>query len=243
MDEIVGASIFLLENGGMNGVDAQRRRGTALRMRVGLVGLGKMGQAIADRLLDAGYALDVFNRTPGRDRPTSSSAARPLAAARSRGARRLPDFSRRRRRPRSRGAGAVLRAASWDGAGRAEHGLGRGVAAARPSRLDGAGVEFLRGAVERQSRRRPRRDADAHRLRRPDGLRRAARAVLRAIAPTVLYVGRGRSRAGRQADLPDPHRRNGGAARRGAGGRRGGRRRAGRRSSTRSARRSSARRS
>lgn len=34
---------------------------------VALVGLGNMGGAIAERLLDAGYPLRVFNRTPGRD--------------------------------------------------------------------------------------------------------------------------------------------------------------------------------
>jgi 3-hydroxyisobutyrate dehydrogenase len=34
---------------------------------VALVGLGHMGAAIAERLLDAGYSLQVFNRTAGRD--------------------------------------------------------------------------------------------------------------------------------------------------------------------------------
>jgi 3-hydroxyisobutyrate dehydrogenase-like beta-hydroxyacid dehydrogenase len=34
---------------------------------IALVGLGNMGQAVAERLLDAGYSLAVFNRTPGRD--------------------------------------------------------------------------------------------------------------------------------------------------------------------------------
>jgi 3-hydroxyisobutyrate dehydrogenase-like beta-hydroxyacid dehydrogenase len=37
------------------------------RPAVALVGLGNMGAAIAERLLDAGYPLRVFNRTPGRD--------------------------------------------------------------------------------------------------------------------------------------------------------------------------------
>lgn len=32
-----------------------------------LVGLGNMGSAIAERLLEAGYRLHVFNRSPGRD--------------------------------------------------------------------------------------------------------------------------------------------------------------------------------
>ena len=34
---------------------------------VGLVGLGKMGQAFAERLLDTGHELTVFNRTAGRE--------------------------------------------------------------------------------------------------------------------------------------------------------------------------------
>jgi 3-hydroxyisobutyrate dehydrogenase-like beta-hydroxyacid dehydrogenase len=41
---------------------AERERPT-----VTLVGLGHMGAAIAERLLDAGYQLRVFNRTAGRD--------------------------------------------------------------------------------------------------------------------------------------------------------------------------------
>ncbi len=45
-------------------------------MRVGLVGLGKMGLAFAERLLDAGYELDVFNRTPGREADLVERGAR-----------------------------------------------------------------------------------------------------------------------------------------------------------------------
>jgi 3-hydroxyisobutyrate dehydrogenase-like beta-hydroxyacid dehydrogenase len=36
------------------------------RLTVGLIGLGNMGTAIAERLLDGGYELLVFNRTPGK---------------------------------------------------------------------------------------------------------------------------------------------------------------------------------
>jgi 3-hydroxyisobutyrate dehydrogenase-like beta-hydroxyacid dehydrogenase len=36
-------------------------------MKVGVVGLGKMGQAFAERLLEAGNDVAVFNRTPGRE--------------------------------------------------------------------------------------------------------------------------------------------------------------------------------
>ncbi|MGH3135297.1 MAG: NAD(P)-binding domain-containing protein, partial [Gaiellaceae bacterium] len=34
------------------------------RPTVGLIGLGNMGAPIADRIVDAGYSLVVFNRTP-----------------------------------------------------------------------------------------------------------------------------------------------------------------------------------
>jgi 3-hydroxyisobutyrate dehydrogenase-like beta-hydroxyacid dehydrogenase len=36
------------------------------RRAVGLIGLGNMGTAIAERLLDGGYELLVYNRTPGK---------------------------------------------------------------------------------------------------------------------------------------------------------------------------------
>lgn len=36
------------------------------RLAVGLIGLGNMGTAFAERLLDAGYELVVMNRTPGK---------------------------------------------------------------------------------------------------------------------------------------------------------------------------------
>jgi 3-hydroxyisobutyrate dehydrogenase-like beta-hydroxyacid dehydrogenase len=54
---------------------------------VGLIGLGNMGAAIAERLLEAGYDLAVFNRTPGKAEPlaargaTVADSAAALAAA------------------------------------------------------------------------------------------------------------------------------------------------------------------
>ena len=33
-------------------------------MKVGFIGLGRMGQAMATRMLQAGHDLAVFNRTP-----------------------------------------------------------------------------------------------------------------------------------------------------------------------------------
>jgi 3-hydroxyisobutyrate dehydrogenase-like beta-hydroxyacid dehydrogenase len=49
--------------------------------RVALVGLGNMGQAVAERLLDAGYPLAVYNRTPERAEPLVARGARRLETA------------------------------------------------------------------------------------------------------------------------------------------------------------------
>ena len=48
------------------------------RLLVGLIGLGNMGTAIAERLLDAGYELLVYNRTPEK---AAALAARGAALA------------------------------------------------------------------------------------------------------------------------------------------------------------------
>jgi 3-hydroxyisobutyrate dehydrogenase-like beta-hydroxyacid dehydrogenase len=42
---------------------------------VGLIGLGNMGTAVAERLLDAGFELVVFNRTPGKTEPLVARGA------------------------------------------------------------------------------------------------------------------------------------------------------------------------
>jgi len=42
---------------------------------VGLIGLGNMGTAIAERLLDAGYELRVFNRTSAKAEPLAARGA------------------------------------------------------------------------------------------------------------------------------------------------------------------------
>ena len=51
------------------------RASTDLRPTVGLIGLGNMGAPIADRILDAGYALVVFNRTPQKTREVVARGA------------------------------------------------------------------------------------------------------------------------------------------------------------------------
>jgi 3-hydroxyisobutyrate dehydrogenase-like beta-hydroxyacid dehydrogenase len=45
-------------------------------MRLGVVGLGRMGQAFAERLLDTGHDVAVFNRTPGREAELAARGAR-----------------------------------------------------------------------------------------------------------------------------------------------------------------------
>jgi 3-hydroxyisobutyrate dehydrogenase-like beta-hydroxyacid dehydrogenase len=44
-------------------------------LAVGLIGLGHMGTAFAERLLDAGYGLVVMNRTPSKAAPLASRGA------------------------------------------------------------------------------------------------------------------------------------------------------------------------
>jgi 3-hydroxyisobutyrate dehydrogenase len=51
------------------------------RPAIALIGLGNMGRAIAERLLDAGYRVAVFNRTPGRDEELVERGASRLQAA------------------------------------------------------------------------------------------------------------------------------------------------------------------
>lgn len=55
-------------------------------MQIGFIGLGRMGQAMVPRLLQANYAVSVWNRTPARAEPLlalgASLAASPAALAR-----------------------------------------------------------------------------------------------------------------------------------------------------------------
>lgn len=50
-------------------------------LRVSVVGLGKMGLPIAERILDAGYPLAAFNRTRSRTEPLAERGAAVLDAA------------------------------------------------------------------------------------------------------------------------------------------------------------------
>jgi 3-hydroxyisobutyrate dehydrogenase-like beta-hydroxyacid dehydrogenase len=48
---------------------------------VGLIGLGNMGTAVAERLLEAGFPLAVYNRTPGKADPLAARGATVAAGA------------------------------------------------------------------------------------------------------------------------------------------------------------------
>ncbi len=49
-------------------------------MRVGVAGVGRMGGAIAARLIDVGHEVTVWNRTPGRVRPLVEAGAKAAGA-------------------------------------------------------------------------------------------------------------------------------------------------------------------
>jgi 3-hydroxyisobutyrate dehydrogenase-like beta-hydroxyacid dehydrogenase len=51
------------------------------RLAVGLIGLGNMGAAMAERLLDAGYGLVVYNRTPEKAAPLAARGAEVAASS------------------------------------------------------------------------------------------------------------------------------------------------------------------
>lgn len=50
-------------------------------MKVGFIGLGAMGQAMARRLLDAGHELAVFNRTPEKAKALAAAGAKLAGSA------------------------------------------------------------------------------------------------------------------------------------------------------------------
>jgi 3-hydroxyisobutyrate dehydrogenase-like beta-hydroxyacid dehydrogenase len=50
-------------------------------MRVAIVGLGRMGRAFADRVLDDGHEVSVWNRTPGRADALQERGARIMGSA------------------------------------------------------------------------------------------------------------------------------------------------------------------
>jgi 3-hydroxyisobutyrate dehydrogenase-like beta-hydroxyacid dehydrogenase len=49
-------------------------------MKAGFIGLGRMGQAMARRLIEAGHDTAVFNRSPGKLRELEAAGAQPAAS-------------------------------------------------------------------------------------------------------------------------------------------------------------------
>ena len=49
-------------------------------MKVGFIGLGRMGQAMSRRLLDSGYEVAVYNRTADKTKPLLDLGAKPAAS-------------------------------------------------------------------------------------------------------------------------------------------------------------------
>jgi 3-hydroxyisobutyrate dehydrogenase len=49
-------------------------------MRIAIIGLGRMGRALADRLLDDSHEVSVWNRTPGRAAELQERGARVLGS-------------------------------------------------------------------------------------------------------------------------------------------------------------------
>ena len=51
-------------------------------MKIGVIGLGRMGRGIAGRVLGAGHDLAVYNRTSGKDADLVAAGARSVASIR-----------------------------------------------------------------------------------------------------------------------------------------------------------------
>jgi 3-hydroxyisobutyrate dehydrogenase-like beta-hydroxyacid dehydrogenase len=49
-------------------------------MKVGFIGLGRMGEVMTRRLLDAGHEVGVYNRTPAKLKPLTDAGAKPMAS-------------------------------------------------------------------------------------------------------------------------------------------------------------------
>jgi 3-hydroxyisobutyrate dehydrogenase len=71
--------------------------------RVGWIGVGRMGHAIASRLLDAGVELSVYNRTRSKALPLADLGARVVSWVVVRACRAHCGLQARRRCARARG--------------------------------------------------------------------------------------------------------------------------------------------
>ena len=66
-------------------------------MRIGVAGIGKMGAAIAARLIEVGHEVAVWNRTPDKAKAVTGATAWPHARPNWRSGRRRHHDPHRRR--------------------------------------------------------------------------------------------------------------------------------------------------
>src|SRR5271170_7470122 len=50
-------------------------------MKIGICGTGRMGSAIAERLMSVGHEVGVWNRNPAKTKPLTDAGAKPFASA------------------------------------------------------------------------------------------------------------------------------------------------------------------
>ena len=150
-------------------------------MKIGIAGTGRMGAAIAQRLMSVGHDVTVWNRTPAKTKPLARAGAKVAVSAarareRVRGRDHHPHRRRGDRRDLRRRGGTARRRREGQALHRDEHGAARDDREAR-----GEGESEGRGA-----RRLPGR-----RLDRPGARRQALRLRRRRATPT----SRARSRS------------------------------------------------
>ena len=157
---------------------------------MGLIGLGNMGSAFAERLLDAGFDLSVHNRTPAKAEPLAERGATIAETAfdlagRSRRRSHLP-FRRRRLRI-GRGI-RHRRSSTGHRARRHEHGLAGGFRASRRARRAGsASSTCARPSAAIPASCAP--ETSRFIVSGPRAAFERVEPVLRAIGPTIHVVG------------------------------------------------------
>lgn len=158
---------------------------------MGLIGLGNMGAAFAERLLDAGYDLAVYNRSPGKAEPLAARGAAvartadELAAAADVVLTSLPDDDA------FEAVAASVAAAARPGTVFADLSTVSPQASARvASLMEGASLPYLRAPVSGNPSVVRAGNLTFIVSGPPDALERAE-PVLRAIGPTIHEVGDG----------------------------------------------------
>ena len=163
------------------------------RLAVGLIGLGNMGTAIAERLLDAGYEL-VVQQPHAREGRGARGARRPRSPRRPRSSPRRSTSSSPRSRTtrRSRPSRRVgRRGAAGHRPRRHEHGLAGRLGARGGARSRRRVGRVPSRARQRQSDRRARREPRASSSPGARDASNEVEPVLLAIGPTIHHVGDG----------------------------------------------------